>query len=506
MNVLVLIIISGVLIAVSFPGYFIPFSSFFGIFLWLKTVYRTSVRDGIIYSFITGFVFSVLTLYWTVYAITYYGDVSIFLSIPLFLLLASVFSIYQFVLPYIFFYIFKKRYKQYSLFIFPFLWVFIEILREHFPFGGFPWNLLGYSVSYINSLAQIVSVSSIYSLSFLVVFISSITLFSLLKGKEWFLTTVIFSFLFILLLHFWGLKRIENFELKGKEKRVAVIQGNISEDIKLQNQHPEEVIDKYAYLINRAFEKKPDLIVLPESAMPFFYINGDKELKSYFLDKVKNVKVPILLGSDIATVENGDIHIYNSIILLDENKKIVSIYKKIKLVPFGEYVPFPFKIFQSIFPYLAGYDFSRGREKNVLIYKDWKIIPLICFEATFPDFVTSFSKKGNIIVNVSNDGWFGKTVAPFQHFEMARVRAIETGLFFIRATNTGISAVITPTGSIENKLGLFKEGFFVSNIYLEKPETYWIKNHKNILMIFIYLFIVIIIAIEIWWRKKWIQK
>ncbi len=498
MKSLIWIILSGILIALSFPGYFIPFSWIFGFFILLRFIDNADIKKSFAYSFLSGLIFSILTLYWTVYAITYYGGVSVFLGIPLLVLLASAFSIYQFVFPVIVLKLFQKRYKDVYILLFPFLWVSVEMLRENIPFGGFPWNLAGYTLSYMNSIAQITSILSIYFLSFLAVAIPSLTVFFFKKGKPFFVAGISGSFIFILILHFWGVYRIENLQLEGIQRKISIVQGNISQDIKLNNYDPVSVIDRYADLIKKASSEKPDLIVLPESSLPFFYINGDMDLKKYFLKKIKDVHIPILLGSDIALInEKKDISIYNSVILLDKDKNVVDLYRKIKLVPFGEYVPFPFKIFSSIFPYLEGYDFSSGEEKNILVYKEWKIIPLICFEAIFPNFVADFSSKGNILLNVSNDGWFGRTVAPFQHFEMARVRAVETGKFLVRATNTGISAIISPSGVIEGKIGLFKEGILTGKVLLIEEGTFWIKNHKNIVYTFFILFISIIIFIEL---------
>ena len=507
MKSMIWIILSGILIAVSLPGYFIPFSFVFGFIILLNILKNASFKETIYYSFITGFVFSLLAFYWTVYAITYYGGVSIFLGIPLLFLLAATFSIFQFVSSSLVFYFLKRRYGSLALLAFPFIWVFFEILREFIPFGGFPWNLIGYTLSYFNSIAQITSIFSVYFLSFLAVFIPSIIFFSYQKGRYSFVFSLVFVSVLILSLHFWGVYRGEHFNPEGINKKVAIVQANITEDVKLQNKEPLKVIDKYINLIKKAYKKNPDLIVLPESALPFFFIGGDEDLKNYFLNNISDVKVPILLGSDTAIFKRNELFIYNSILLLDENKNIVDIYNKIKLVPFGEYVPFPFKIFSSIFPYLEGYDFSSGKEKKILSYKEWKIVPLICFEGIFPNFVADFSKKGNVIVNISNDAWFGKTVAPYQHFEMARIRAIENGLYLIRGTNTGISAVITPIGTIKSKLGLFKEGVIVSDIKLIRTETIWKKYHTLLTIIYVILLIILLIIFEIKkGKKKWLKK
>ncbi len=497
MKSMIWVILSGILIAISSPGYFIPFSFIFGFVLLFSTVDEKSYKTTVLYSFISGFVYSLLSFYWTAYAVTYYGGVSVYLGIILLFLLAAVFSLFQFVTSFSVFYLLKGRYRDLSLLLFPFVWLVFEILREFFPFGGFPWNLTGYSLSYFNSIAQISAFFSVYGLSFIAIFIPSFIYFTYKAGRMFFLAGILSVFSLLISLHILGYERAKRFSFEGIRKKVAVIQGNITEDIKLQNKNPVEVIDIYSDLIKEASVYKPDMIILPESALPFLYINGDQDLKSYFLNRIKDVNIPILLGSDTAIFKKGDIVLHNSMILLDKKHQIVDMYHKVKLVPFGEYVPFPFKIFSYLFPYLEGYDFSSGEGKKVLRYKDWLVVPLICFEAIFPDFVATSARYGNIMINISNDGWFGKTVAPYQHFEMARVRAIETGLFLIRGTNTGISAVINPAGIIEKKIGIFKRGFIISDVYLRTSDTFWVKNHRKVTYGFLLLLLFSLIIIEL---------
>ncbi|MDQ7056277.1 MAG: apolipoprotein N-acyltransferase [Persephonella sp.] len=292
-------------------------------------------------------------------------------------------------------------------------------------------------------------------------------------------------------IYIWGDYRINSYTDTGIGKNIAVIQGNITEDVKLDSSKRLEVIDKYLYLIETASKYDVDLIILPESAIPVYPLYQEEDVyRAYFFEKLKKYKKALLSGFDNIHYQNNRLILHNSVFLYDENGKMVNVYNKIKLVPFGEYVPFPFGIFRSLFPYLEGYDFMPGEEKSILQFKKFKIIPLICFEAIFPDFVADFSKEGNLIVNITNDAWFGRTSAPFQHFEMARIRAIETGRYLIRAANTGISSVINPAGEIKSSLNLFEDGIILERVYLIDRETFWAKHHYKIKLLFIILFTV----------------
>ncbi|MFN3787954.1 MAG: apolipoprotein N-acyltransferase, partial [Sulfurihydrogenibium azorense] len=252
-----------------------------------------------------------------------------------------------------------------------------------------------------------------------------------------------------------------------------------------------KIIDKYIQLLKQAKEKGADIAVLPESALPFFpYI--DSSLKDYFFQRFSDIKIPILSGFDnVLLKEDGDIdRVYNSLFLIDKDGFYVDYYSKIKLVPFGEYTPFRNSFLESIFTYLQGIDFSKGEGQKLLIYKDMKIASLICFESIFPDFVSNFVNKGaNVIVNITNDGWFGKTSAPYQHFEMARVRAIENNVYLIRAANTGISAVINPVGTVKSFIPLYKEGVLVEKVYLSSGKSFYNSYKMYIYVGFVFIFV-----------------
>ncbi|WP_457641349.1 apolipoprotein N-acyltransferase [Persephonella sp.] len=496
-------IFSGFLIALSFPDYFLPFLYIAGFLFYFKSLEKNPFKKHLLFSLITGLTFSGFSFYWIVFALTYYGDVSIPAGIGLFVLFAVAFSFIQFVSFSIILHFLRKRYGSFWLIFAPFIWIFLEILREFFPFGGFPWNLLGYTLSYINPVAQIASITGIYGLSLFAITGAVITYY-FYAHRDFRSLRALFSYIVIFVLIFIvGSIRINNFSPEGEKKKIAIIQGNIPQEEKTGN-NKVDILDKYIHLIKEAAAKNPDLIVLSESALPFYPLYPmHYGYKDYFFKSIANIKTPMLIGLDNVFYKGEELYLYNSLFLFDEKYNIVNFYNKIKLVPFGEYVPYPFKIFSDLFPYLEGYDFISGNEKTPLVYKDFRIIPLICFEAIFPYFVADFTKKGNIIVNVTNDAWFGKSPAPFQHFEMARIRAIENGRYLIRSANSGISAIINPVGEIKASLSLFEDGYIIGDVYLTDYGTIWENFNLLIYLFYFSVFGIIIFTIEIQKRKNY---
>ncbi len=499
---LFLSLISGLLIAISLPKFYIPFVFLIGFFFFVKLIVENNIKKAFFYSTTVGFFFSLFSFYWINYSVVYYGNVSIFAAVPLFILFSLAFGLFQFGISGIITKILIERYNLEAIFFLPFIWIILEITREFIPFGGFPWNLSGYMISYINPLSQVTSITSIYGLSFLVLFFSVSIFYFFYKKNLISFAINIFCIILVAVLFIYGNLKISNYQYAGKQIKVSIIQGNIPEDMKMSVEGRPEIIKKYSKLIQKAYKKdNPDLIVLPESALPFPPLSKGDKLKKQFFKNIKDVKVPMIIGFDNYFTKGNKLYLYNSMFLIDKNHIIRNYYNKIKLVPFGEYVPFPFKIFASLFPYLEGYDFIKGRYLKLLIYKNLRILPLICFEGIFPNFVAANSKRRpNIIVNITNDAWFKKTSAPYQHFEMVRVRAIETGTFLVRAANTGISAFVSPTGKIIKSLGLFEEGFITANIYLQNEETFFEKYRIQLFYFMLLIFLSFLFYFE--WKYK----
>ncbi|RUM58286.1 MAG: apolipoprotein N-acyltransferase [Persephonella sp.] len=496
-------ILSGLFIALSFPKYFFSFSFLIGFFFLFKSLIEDNFRTHLLISFLIGFSFSFFAFGWFTYAMEVYLDTNFILANLILILFSFVFSIYQFVIFSLAVYTLKNYVGNNALLVAPLIWVLIEITREFFPFTGFPWNLMGYTLSPINEIAQISSIGGIYLLSIIALYLSVAT-FYLFKFRN--IKSILSFFIIVGIfigIYIYGYTRIKGYTDDGVKKKVAIIQGNIKQNEKLDKSKKDYILGKYTEFIKRADKVNLlDIVILPESSLPFSPSYIDERYINFFIS-LREIKTKIILtGIDDIILTINDINVYNTITLFNKNGRVLSQYRKIKLVPFGEYTPEPFTIFSKIIPYLTvGIDFSKGKEKNLIVYKDFKIIPLICFESIFPYFVADFSKNGNLIVNITNDGWFGDTSGPYQHFEMSRIRAIETGKYLVRVANTGVSAVISPVGEIKSALGLNKTGILIGDVYLTNNKTFFVSHIKEIYISYI-LMPFFLTVILIFYKKK----
>jgi len=217
-----------------------------------------------------------------------------------------------------------------------------------------------------------------------------------------------------------------------------------------------------------------DLIVWPETALPFF-VYVEEEPTKKFMEILEKSPAPILTG--VPWFDPVGERFFNSIVLFERNGDISRRYDKIKLVPFGEYVPFRPVLFFVDKLTGGGEDFSRGREVVIIENGKCKIVPSVCYEAIFPQLsVEGVSRGGNLLVNLTNDAWFGDTSAPYQHLAMARMRAVETGRYMLRCANAGISAVIDWRGEVVKEIPLFERDAVDVEVPLYAGMTFYVKN------------------------------
>jgi len=478
---LVLGFISAILIFLSFPPYEIPFFSVLGLALYFLIISDfKGFKRGLTLSLFTGFFIGVFLFYWFYYPISEIYGLPKWLGYLAPIPAGMLYSIFHFGIMYsiihLTYSITNNKFK--ALFIAPFVWTFLEVLREFTIFDGFPWNLMGYTLSYVNLLAQVTSIFGIYILSFLVLYlavtISWILIYHLEKYEitKFHIFNILGAILLLISITAFGFYQIINYTPEGIRKRVALIQGNVDQREKLNVRNYRKINDLYINLINEALKEKVDLVILPESSVYITPSYIEKEYMRFFANIKQVDNTLLLIGlDDITFSTESDVKIYNSVYLFKPNGEIIDFYRKIKLVPFGEYTPKMFKWLSSYINYLGGIDFSKGAEKRILQFGDFKIVPLICFEAIYPYFVGEFARRGNLIVNVTNDAWFGNTAGPFQHFEMARVRAIENGKYLVRVANNGISAVIDPLGRIKEYIPLNERKIAYATVYLIDKKT-----------------------------------
>ncbi len=352
-----------------------------------------------------------------------------------------------------------------NLLRFTILWVLVEYLHSLGMFG-FPWNLAGYIALSSLRMSQFASLFGVYGLSFVVVLMALMpVLFLNPQPKKYQIFGVSILLGLPLVLYAFGMIRMEQ-EPAMSDARVRVVQAAIPQAVKWTNEGKLDSLDLHARLSRVATDGPPPRIVIwPESAFPFTLYEG-----SSWPSRLATL-VPhhgtLITGTVRAEEVEGVTQFYNSIVAIDWAGYIAAAYDKHQLVPFGEFVPFRALLpMNKITP--GAVDFLRGKGPQTLAINGVPpFSPLVCYEAVFADFATHHSMRPAWLLNVTNDGWYGNTPGPYQHFAMARMRAVEQGLPLVRAANNGISAVVDPYGQILRMLHLNARG--VIDQTLPKP-------------------------------------
>lgn len=459
---LFLSVLSGILLALPFCLGKLWIFAWFG-FVPLFFALRDKGRlQSFLLSYLCGIIFWSITVYWLIH-VTLLGQ----------LLLILYLSLY--------FGIFGVVVHRLSTFLFvPSLWVLLEYLRAHL-LTGFGWALLGYS-QYLNLLIiQIADISGAYGVSFLVM-MGNVAVYSVcgvrlavgVREKKFLL-----SILCILLAWTYGYYKISRAPRTAHRApfKISVIQGNIPQELKWTPGAEGFILDKYLSLSQEATKDNPDLIIWPEASVPGFLGEDEWVFRSIF-EKIRSIGIPLLAGT---VVRAGDKY-FNSALLIDTQGEIAARYDKLHLVPFGEYIPLKntFRFLETIVP--IG-DFTPGRDYTIFRLSEFSGAPakfavLICFEDTIPETSRAFVRKGaDFLVNITNDGWFGRTSAPYQHLSASVFRAVENRVPLARAANTGVSCFIDSRGRIISSVGKGSGEIFIPGF---KGESITVVSEKSL--------------------------
>ena len=369
------------------------------------------------------------------------------------------------------------------------LWVALEWVRTHL-ISGFPWALLGNSQAPFLPLIQISEWTGAYGVSFVVI-LANLALASLAGELRearpvtppWIRTAALA--LVITLIVALGAGRREGIETRARGRRplvVGLVQGNVPQDVKWDPAFVLGSLRRHVALTADAAEWKPDLIVWPEAATTFYFQDGEA-LSKVIRDASGQAGAPIFFGSSAYEPGGGGPararRYYNSAFLVNPGGQRVGRYDKIHLVPFGEYVPF-----RRLLPFLsrvatgiASGDFTPGEAPVIFPIDGRRFGALICYEGIFPALSRDLVNHGaDLLVNVTNDAWFGRSGAPGQHLQMAVFRAVEERTGMARAANTGISALIQPTGEITARTGLFTMTQITGKVYPKLFRTFYARH------------------------------
>lgn len=478
-----LALISGVLLVLSFAPFDLFPLAWIAIALMLVSIQGKNLLTSFILGLLSGFVYFTGTVYWMSHSMYMYGNLPIIATLFVLFLLCLYLSLYVAVFAMTFNFLLERSKIPASL-ICPVLWVSLEFIRTY-ALTGFPWSILGYSQYNLLTLIQISDITGIYGVSFLVAALNGM-LFDIVQYRKnriiqplidrWPLTlSTVFVAITLTMVVVYGTIRLG--EDDNNEKiRVSVIQGNIPQDQKWNASFQRDVISKYETLTAAVYPYRPDMVVWPESALPFVF-GSDKDFTERLIRFQGQSDAHLLFGTVISkNKENGKSGIANSVVLLSPDGSVISMYDKMHLVPFGEYVPL-----SGIFPFIkkmvtAIGDFVSGREYVVMETPFAKIGNLICYEIIFPGLVREFAVRGaNVLVTITNDAWFGKTSAPHQHFSMAVFRAVENRMPVVRSANTGISGFIDSKGRILKESDIFVEATLTGEVAIGKNKSFYTK-------------------------------
>ena len=492
-----LILILGALTSLSLPPFnfyiinFFTFSVFF-IFLFKKLNLNFKKKFYFYYGWLFGFSYFLTNLYWITISLTFDKNLSFLL--PLALILIPAFLALFYALITFLFYIYNPKNILSAFFIFSLLFGIIEFLRG-IVLTGFPWNLVVYSLSKNLNLINIVSVIGTYSLNLIVIsfFMLPALLIFRKSSKEIYIT--IFILILPIIFFNYGIFQKKNFlNKKAKENSfiIRAIGSNIDINRFYNNSQAETVINELIS-ISSPISSKKIFFIWPEGIIPNTY-QDELILYNDIINKNFNENHFIGLGITNKKITDDSIKYYNSFSVYDNNLNLIDNYNKVKLVPFGEFIPFEnflnkigFKTITNDFG-----SFTNGKSKKIFKIGDGieelKFLPLICYEIIYSGNLTK-NYNFDFILNISEDGWFGKSIGPKQHFAHSIFRAIENGKYVVRASNNGIAAIINPLGQVEKKIDYGKSGYIDFEKRRDFNKTIFSTFGNLIFLILILLYI-----------------
>jgi apolipoprotein N-acyltransferase len=494
------IIFLGAISSYSLPPYnyfiinFITFSLFF-IFIFNEKKRIPSNKSFFKYGWYFGFGYFLFSLYWIAISLTF--DQSFKFLIPIALILLPAFlAIFYGLMTYLFSILYSKNVVS-SFLIFSILFGTIEFVRSSI-LTGFPWNLISFSFSNNIYFIQILSIIGTYSFNLICISLFTAPALFVLRNSR---NEIVVCFFFIVVsvgFLIFGNIKVSNFNSLKSVKNSYIIKSissNISIDKFYSKQDEVKIINELIEL-SEPKKKKPTIFLWPEGIIPDSYLSDMKIYKKLFLNSFGEDDL-IIMGLNSIETKNEKNLFFNSMAIFNNKLDLITSYNKVNLVPFGEFIPF-----ENILSLIGlktvtnkYQSFSSGKTRIPINVKNSKIdinlLPLICYEIIYSG---NLSRDYNFdyIINISEDGWFGDSIGPKQHFSHSIFRSIESGKYIIRSANNGISAIINPMGIIEQEVEFGSRG------YVELSESKLVKStpftqHGNkifLILILIYIFLI----------------
>ncbi len=450
-----------------------------------------------IYGWLFGFGYFVTNLYWISISLTF--DQNFKNLIPLtVILIPSFLAIFYGLVSYLFI-IFKPKNITSSFILFSLIFGILEFIRGSI-LTGFPWNLIVYSFSNQLEILSITSLIGTYGFNLFCISLFTCPALIILKDKKIGMLICIIFFISTTIFYIHGSFYKESFNKITKKEydyKIRVISSNISLDRFYKNVDSISVIKDLIKISDPKINEKM-IFVWPEGIIPDISEDELVNYKSLFDEKFNNNHL-LIIGMNSNFENKGIIRYYNSLSIYDNELNILNSYNKIKLVPFGEFLPLKNVLSKIGFKSLTNnyQSFSSGNQRDIirLTQKSFslKILPLICYEIIYSGKLFK-SSNFDLIINISEDGWFGQSIGPKQHFVHSIFRAIESGKYVLRSANNGIGAIINPIGGIEKRVNFGQSGYIDLNSYKDIQPTLFSKYGNKIFGILILLYIFLIFS------------
>ena len=495
----VYIVSLGAISSYSLPPYnyfiinFITFSLFF-IFLFKKRKTNSNNKSFFKHGWFFGFGYFLCSLYWIAISLTF--DESFKFLIPIAIVLLPAFLAIFYGLITYFFSIFYSKNIISTFFIFSILYGSVEFIRG-LILTGFPWNLIAFSFSESIYFIQILSVIGTYSFNLICISLFTVpAIFILRKARKEIIVCSFFIVISIGFLIFGNLKYNQFNNLADIKNNfiIRTVSSKISLDRFYSKQDELKIIKELISLSNPE-KKEPTVFLWPEGIIPDSYLKDMDMYKELFSNNFGNDDL-IIMGLSSVQTKNSENLFFNSMAVFNNKLDLIQSYNKVNLVPFGEFTPFE-KVLSLVGIKTVTNDyqsFSRGENLKALLIKndkiELKLLPLICYEIIYSNRLFK-DKNFDYIINISEDGWFGNSIGPKQHFSHSIFRSIESGKYIIRSSNNGISAIINPIGIVEQRVEFGSKGFVeLSESKVIKPTLFMLYGNTIFLMlILLYIFL-----------------
>jgi apolipoprotein N-acyltransferase len=475
-----LAMVSGALFVLSFPKFGHPAFGWIALTPLLVALSGAALRRAFLLGLTTGIIYFTGTLYWITGVLAAYGGLQTWVAV----LINAGLIVYLSLFPALFALITRRivmAYGRSALMAAPVVWVATELARSYIT--SFPWELLGYSQVTVLPIAQLASLFGVYGLSMLVAAVSAALAFAAegpRQGPVRYMPAA-GAVMIVLAIAVWGSRRVAAGEWTraGEPIRIGMIQGNVDQAQKWDVKRASAIFQDYVNLTRQAIREGAQLVLWPESSTPFLF-EENLPAADVVRTLAQQAQVPIVLGSDQIERGHPD-RFFNSAFLVRADGATGGVYRKMHLVPFGEYVPFQRLLFFAAPLTEQAGTFSPGLNPELLPVDGHRLSVAICYEVVYPDLVRQFVAGGSeLLTTITNDAWFGQTSAPVQHFQQAAMRAIENGRYLVRSANTGISGIVDPYGRVLAETPIFQSAVLVGEARFLRTSTFF-SRHGDVL-------------------------